>query len=74
MFILNLKEKKPRDGSPLAESVVVSPCKHIKGKGYNITCDNFFTSLLVAEKLERDKLSTVATMRKNRRELCKKND
>ena len=34
--------------------------------------DNFFTSLPVAEKLTRDKLSIVETMRKNRCELCKK--
>ena len=47
-------------------------CKRIKGKGNNITCDNIFTSLPVAEKLARDKLSIVGTMQKNRRELCKK--
>ena len=46
--------------------MVVNLCKHIKGKGYNITCDN------IAEKLARDKLSIVETIRKNRRELCKK--
>ena len=69
---LGAQEKEQRLGAPLAESVVVNLCKHIKGKGYNITCDNFFTSLPVAEKLTRDKLSIVGTMRKNRRELCKK--
>ena len=68
------QEKEQRSGVPLAEPVVVNLCKHIKGKGYNITCDNFFTSLPIAEKLARDKLSIVETMRKNRRELCKKND
>ena len=41
----------------------------ITGKGCNITCDNFFTSLPVAEKLARNKISTVGTIRKNRREL-----
>ena len=69
---LGAQEKEQRFDAPLAESVVVNLCKHIKGKGYNITCDNFFTSLPVAEKLERDKLSIVGTMRKNRLELCKK--
>ena len=69
---LGAQEKEQRFGAPLAESVVVNLCKHIKGKSYNITCDNFFTSLPVAEKLARDKLSIVGTMRKNRRELCKK--
>ena len=52
--------------------MVVNLCKNIKGKGYNITCDNFFTSLPVAEKLARDKLSIVGKMQKNRGELCKK--
>ena len=69
---LGAQEKEQRGGVPLAEFVVVNLCKHIKGKGYNITCDNFFTSLSVAEKLASDKLSIVGTIRKNRRELCKK--
>ena len=52
--------------------MVVNICKPIKGKGYNITCDNFFTSLSIVKKLAKDKLFIVGTMRKNRRELCKK--
>ena len=56
---LGAQEKEQRGGVPVAESVVVNLCKYIKGKCYNITCDNFFTSLPVAEKLARDKLSTV---------------
>ena len=64
---LGAQEKELRFGAPLALSVVVNLCKHIKRKGYNITCDNFFTLLPVAEKLTRDKLSIVETMRKNRR-------
>ena len=69
---LGAQEKEQSFGTSLAEFVVVNLCKHIKRKGYNITCDNFFTSLLVAEKLARDKLSIVGTMQKNRPELCKK--
>ena len=69
---LEAQEKEQRGGVPLAESLVVNLCTHIKGKGYNITCDNFFASLPVAEKLARDKLSITGTMRKNRRKLCKK--
>ena len=71
---LGAQKKEHRDGVPLAKSVVVDLCKHIKGKGYNITCDNISTSLPVAEKLARDKLSILGTMRKNRRKLRKKND
>ena len=69
---LRAQKEEQRFGASLAESVDVNLCKRIKGKGNNITCDNIFTSLLVAEKLARDKLSIVGTMRKNRRELCKK--
>ena len=69
---LGAQEKEQRFGAPLAVSVVVNLCKYIKRKGYNITCYNFSTSLPVAEKLARDKLSIVGTMQKNRRELCKK--
>ena len=38
---LGAQEKEQRFGAPLAVSVVVNLCKHIKRKGYNITCDNF---------------------------------
>ena len=69
---LGAQEKEQRGGVPLAESVIVNLCKYIKGKGNNITCDNFFTSLPVTEKLARDKLSIVGTIRKNRCRLCKK--
>ena len=66
------QEKEQRGGVLLAESVAINLCKHIKGKGYNITCDNFFTSLPIAEKLARDKLSVVGTIQQNRRKLSKK--
>ena len=62
---LGTQQKEQRFGAPIAVFVVVNLCKHIKKKGYNITCDNFFTSLPVTEKLTRDKLSIVGTMRKN---------
>ena len=71
VYLENL-EKERRVDAPLAVSMVVNLCKHIKRKSYNITCDNFFTSLPVAKKLTRDKLSIVGTMQKSRRKLCKK--
>ena len=61
---LGAQEKEQHGGVPLPESVVVNLCKHIKGKGYNITCDNFFTLLPVAKKLARDNLSIAGTMKK----------
>ena len=66
---LGAQERQERGGTPLAESVLVKLTEKVKGKGYNITCDNFFTSLSAAEKLARNKISIVGTIRKNRREL-----
>ena len=37
------------------------------GKSYNVTCDNFFPSVPLAQKLAKDKVSVVGTMRQNRR-------
>ena len=41
----------------------------MKRKGYKTTCDNFFTSLPVAKKLARNKISIEGTIRKNCREM-----
>lgn len=38
-------------------------------KGYNVTCDNFFTSLKLAKLLLEKKTSLVGTIRENRREI-----
>ena len=42
-------------GMPLAESVVVKLAHHLTGRGYNITCGNFFTSLQLAKKLASER-------------------
>ena len=68
---LGAQEKNERGGVPLAESVVMKLAQHVTGKKYNITCDNFFTSLQLAKRLANEKISIVETMRKNRRELSK---
>ena len=68
---LGAQEKEQRGDVPLGESVVLKITEHIKGKGYNICCDNFFTSLPLAEKLQQEKLSLVGTIKKNRRDLSK---
>ena len=69
---LGAQEKEQRGGLPLGESVVLKLTEHVKGRGYNVCCDNFFTSLPLAEKLSRNKLSIVGTIRKNRRDLAAK--
>ena len=66
---LGAQERQERGGTPLAESVLVKLTEKVKGKGYNITWDNFFTSLSAAKKLASNNISIVGTTRKNRREL-----
>ena len=60
-----VQEKKQRGNVPLRKSVVEKLTEHIKGKGYNICCDKFFSSLPFAEKLQQEKLSVVGTIKKN---------
>ena len=62
---LGAQEKDGQAGVPLAESVVMKLPEHVTGKGYNITCDNFFTSIPLAQKLANTKISIVGTMRKH---------
>lgn len=68
---LGAQERNERGDAPLVESVVLKLIQPIRGRGYNVCCDNFFTSLPLAEKLaSQHKTSIVGTIRKNRRELC----
>ena len=39
------------------------------GDGYNVTTDNFFTSVKLAQKLAKKKTSIVGTVNRNRREI-----
>ena len=39
------------------------------GNGHNITMDNFLTSLSLAQKLAKQKISMVGTIRRNRKEM-----
>ena len=41
-------------------------------RGYNVTCDNYFTALGLALKLVEKKCSLIGTLRQNRREVPKK--
>ena len=40
-------------------------------KGYNVTCDNYFTSLPLSLKLAQNNCSLVGTIRHNRKEISK---
>ncbi|XP_063924667.1 piggyBac transposable element-derived protein 4-like [Zophobas morio] len=52
-----------------ALAVVDRLCEPMKGKGRNLTTDNFFTSTELSELLLRHKITTVGTIRKNKRAL-----
>ena len=64
---LGAQEKAERGDLPLAEHVIMKISQPIIGKGYNITMDNFFTSLTAAVKLKEKRTTIVGTIRKNRR-------
>lgn len=58
------------DNSALA--LVLRLSENIHNTGRNITCDNFFTSIPLIDKLEsQHKLTVIGTIRKNKRELPK---
>lgn len=67
---LGAQEREQRGTRTLAEDVVSRLVDPIVNKGYNICCDNFFTSLKNAMYLKEKKTTIVGTMRKNRRELA----
>jgi hypothetical protein len=66
------KSDQPRPpGRSLSEDVVLRLAASIQKKGYNLTMDNFFTSLNLAKQLQAQGTSVVGTMRECRRELPK---
>ena len=67
---LGAQDQSSRDVFPVAMSVVLNLTDCIKGKGYNITCDNSFTSLKLAKILSERNTSIVGTIRRSQRELC----
>nr|XP_023025985.1 uncharacterized protein LOC111513991 [Leptinotarsa decemlineata] len=50
-------------------SLVDRLCEPIHGSGRNITTDNWFTSIPLAEKLIQRNLTTIGTIRKNKKEI-----
>jgi hypothetical protein len=51
----------------LASSVVLSLTENFKGSNRNITCDNYFTDLKLAQTLLSNGLTLVGTVRKNKK-------
>ena len=65
---LGKDETRPA-GVRLADDVVIRLMEPFLGKGRNVTTDNFFTSLNLAQQLSSKKTSLVGTMNRIRREL-----
>lgn len=65
---LGKNDDRPSNQS-LSEYVVLHVMKPYFNKGYNITTDNFFTSMRLAEQLKSMKTSIVGTVNRGRKEI-----
>jgi hypothetical protein len=63
------KDELRPDNIPLGEHVVMKLAQPYLKKGRNITTDNFFTSMNLAEKLKLADTSLVGTLNRKRREI-----
>ena len=68
---LGAQEKESRQGVPLAQDVVLRLVSPEKSKEYNITTDNFFTNVGLAEKLKAIVITVVGTIRANSKGITK---
>lgn len=59
--------RSPNDSVPT--DVVLKLMSPFANRGYNLICDNYFTSMNLSQKLLQKKISIVGTIRLNRREL-----
>lgn len=74
MYTLNmlpyLGRDETRDKSvPVGTHVVLKLTEQLNGSGRNVTCDNFFTSIMLADKLYSRRLTLLGTMKSNLREI-----
>jgi hypothetical protein len=65
---LGKSDERP-PGTPLGQHVTLKLMHPFLNKGYNVTCDNFFTSLSLAKELEKNRTTLVGTLRSNRKEV-----
>ena len=71
-YCLNLKPYLGKDEervSSLGTHVVMTLMEPYFGRGYNITIENFFTNVELAQKLLNRRTSLVGTLRLNRKEI-----
>ena len=60
---LGALEKEQRNGKPLAEDVVMRLTAGFLKRGHNVTTNNFFTTVKVAELLQEKNTTLVGTVR-----------
>ena len=63
------KDEERPDNDRLADFVIMKLMDPYLNKGRNITCDNYFTSKILAEQLGGKKTSIIGTVDKKRREI-----
>ena len=71
---LGAQEKENRQGVPLAPDVVLRFVSPVKPKGYNITTDNFFTSVALAEKVKAIATTVAETVKRKQQRYHKSHD
>jgi hypothetical protein len=64
-----LGRDEERGAEPVSQHVVKKLVERIKGSGYNVTADNFFSSAPLAKYLLAKKITYVGTVRKSSRSL-----
>ena len=62
------KDFQRKSKQSLGEFVVLRLAEPYKNSGINVTCNNYFLSISLAEELKKSKISLAGTIRKNRRE------
>ena len=65
---LGRDDSRPKDVS-VSSDEVIKIMEPLFSKGYNVSCDNFFTSVDLLHRLAKKQCSLVGTFRQNRREL-----
>jgi len=63
------KDDSKKSDVSVSCNVVLKLVAPLFNKGYNVTCDNYFTSVDLALRLAKQKCSLVGTIRQNRREI-----
>jgi len=66
---LGKQDATTKQSMTVGARVVCELLKPLEGTGRNVTCDNFFTNVMLADELLTKKLTLIGTMRKNLRDI-----